>query len=169
MDTALQAKPSSVLSCPLLGCLSLIHSNVWLLCLSVWRHVDKGTAEGAVDSMLLHGQGKQSPALSLSWCRFCLPIAWFLLLYGVWQGKEKVCSQQERTDTQINSICTRLSAVQPLLADNRRLQSTCLGDNVPMIFSLPDAITVSNGGRIMRSWETNIGGLNWEVTLDSGR
>uniref|UniRef100_A0A4W2H3G9 ER membrane protein complex subunit 1 n=1 Tax=Bos indicus x Bos taurus TaxID=30522 RepID=A0A4W2H3G9_BOBOX len=29
------------------------------------------------------------------------------------------------------------------------------------------AITVSNGGRIMRSWETNIGGLNWEVTLDS--
>nr|XP_020754900.1 ER membrane protein complex subunit 1 isoform X5 [Odocoileus virginianus texanus] len=30
------------------------------------------------------------------------------------------------------------------------------------------AITVSNGGRIMRSWETNIGGLNWEVTLDSG-
>uniref|UniRef100_A0A8D2CKX1 ER membrane protein complex subunit 1 n=1 Tax=Sciurus vulgaris TaxID=55149 RepID=A0A8D2CKX1_SCIVU len=30
------------------------------------------------------------------------------------------------------------------------------------------AITVSNGGRIMRSWETNIGGLNWEITLDSG-
>ncbi|XP_063487762.1 ER membrane protein complex subunit 1 isoform X14 [Symphalangus syndactylus] len=29
-------------------------------------------------------------------------------------------------------------------------------------------ITVSNGGRIMRSWETNIGGLNWEITLDSG-
>ncbi|KAK2499266.1 hypothetical protein MC885_006314, partial [Smutsia gigantea] len=53
----------------------------------LWRHVDKGTAEGAVDSMLLHGQ---------------------------------------------------------------------------------DAITVSNGGRIMRSWETNIGGLNWETTLDSG-
>lgn len=36
-------------------------------------------------------------------------------------------------------------------------------------FCLPDAITVSNGGRIMRSWETNIGGLNWEITLDSGR
>nr|XP_037859380.1 ER membrane protein complex subunit 1 isoform X5 [Chlorocebus sabaeus] len=53
----------------------------------LWRHVDKGTAEGAVDAMLLHGQ---------------------------------------------------------------------------------DAITVSNGGRIMRSWETNIGGLNWEITLDSG-
>ncbi|XP_057553995.1 ER membrane protein complex subunit 1 isoform X3 [Hippopotamus amphibius kiboko] len=52
----------------------------------LWRHVDKGTAEGAVDAMLLYGQ---------------------------------------------------------------------------------DAITVSNGGRIMRSWETNIGGLNWEVTLDS--
>lgn len=53
----------------------------------LWRHVDKGTAEGAVDAMLVHGQ---------------------------------------------------------------------------------DAITVSNGGRIMRSWETNIGGLNWEITLDSG-
>uniref|UniRef100_A0A8C9B0Y8 ER membrane protein complex subunit 1 n=1 Tax=Phocoena sinus TaxID=42100 RepID=A0A8C9B0Y8_PHOSS len=53
----------------------------------LWRHVDKGTAEGAVDAMLLCGQ---------------------------------------------------------------------------------DAITVSNGGRIMRSWETNIGGLNWEITLDSG-
>ncbi|XP_065385011.1 ER membrane protein complex subunit 1 isoform X4 [Macaca fascicularis] len=53
----------------------------------LWRHVDKGTAEGAVDAMLLHGQ---------------------------------------------------------------------------------DAITVSSGGRIMRSWETNIGGLNWEITLDSG-
>ncbi|KAF6108513.1 ER membrane protein complex subunit 1 [Phyllostomus discolor] len=53
----------------------------------LWRHVDKGTAEGTVDAMLLHGQ---------------------------------------------------------------------------------DAITVSNGGRIMRSWETNIGGLNWEITLDSG-
>lgn len=54
----------------------------------MWRHVDKGTAEGAVDAMVLCGQ---------------------------------------------------------------------------------DAITVSNGGRIMRSWETNIGGLNWEITLDSGR
>ncbi|XP_012888868.1 PREDICTED: ER membrane protein complex subunit 1 isoform X2 [Dipodomys ordii] len=53
----------------------------------LWRHVDKGTAEGSVDAMLLHGQ---------------------------------------------------------------------------------DAITVSSGGRIMRSWETNIGGLNWEITLDSG-
>ncbi|XP_016050451.2 ER membrane protein complex subunit 1 isoform X3 [Erinaceus europaeus] len=54
---------------------------------TLWRHVDKGTAEGAVDAMLLQGQ---------------------------------------------------------------------------------DAVTVSNGGRIMRSWETNIGGLNWEITLDSG-
>ncbi|XP_007436303.1 ER membrane protein complex subunit 1 [Python bivittatus] len=53
----------------------------------LWRHVDKGTAEGAVDAMLLHGQ---------------------------------------------------------------------------------DAITVSNGGRILRSWETNIGGLNWEILMDAG-
>lgn len=34
---------------------------------------------------------------------------------------------------------------------------------------IPDAITVSNGGRILRSWETNIGGLNWETSLDTGR
>ncbi|KAF7239329.1 ER membrane protein complex subunit 1 [Varanus komodoensis] len=53
----------------------------------LWRHVDKGTPEGAVDAMLIHGQ---------------------------------------------------------------------------------DAITVSNGGRILRSWETNIGGLNWEISMDAG-
>ncbi|XP_060114778.1 ER membrane protein complex subunit 1-like [Heteronotia binoei] len=53
----------------------------------LWRHVDKGTAEGVVDTMLIHGQ---------------------------------------------------------------------------------DAITVSNGGRILRSWETNIGGLNWEISMDTG-
>ncbi|XP_070812063.1 ER membrane protein complex subunit 1 [Pituophis catenifer annectens] len=53
----------------------------------LWRHVDKGTPEGAVDTMLIHGQ---------------------------------------------------------------------------------DAITVSNGGRLLRSWETNIGGLNWEVLMDAG-
>lgn len=35
--------------------------------------------------------------------------------------------------------------------------------------SSPDAITVSNAGRILRSWETNIGGLNWETSLDTGR
>ncbi|KAJ7428605.1 hypothetical protein BTVI_00150 [Pitangus sulphuratus] len=54
----------------------------------LWRHVDKGTAEGTIDAMLIHGQ---------------------------------------------------------------------------------DAVTVSNGGRILRSWETNIGGLNWETSLDTGR
>ncbi|XP_054857363.1 ER membrane protein complex subunit 1 [Eublepharis macularius] len=53
----------------------------------LWRHVDKGTPEGAVDTMLIHGQ---------------------------------------------------------------------------------DAITVSSGGRILRSWETNIGGLNWEISMDTG-
>ncbi|XP_049671611.1 ER membrane protein complex subunit 1 [Accipiter gentilis] len=53
----------------------------------LWRHVDKGTPEGAIDAMLIHGQ---------------------------------------------------------------------------------DAITLSNAGRILRSWETNIGGLNWETSLDTG-
>lgn len=28
------------------------------LSLAVWRHVDKGTPEGAIDAMLIHGQGK---------------------------------------------------------------------------------------------------------------
>ncbi|XP_028920764.1 ER membrane protein complex subunit 1 isoform X6 [Ornithorhynchus anatinus] len=37
-----------------------------------------------------------------------------------------------------------------------------------MLLQGQDAITVSNGGRILRSWETNIGGLNWETTLESG-
>ncbi|XP_064423799.1 ER membrane protein complex subunit 1 [Latimeria chalumnae] len=31
-----------------------------------------------------------------------------------------------------------------------------------------DAVTVSGGGRMLRSWETNIGGLNWEVALETG-
>ncbi|XP_053136580.1 ER membrane protein complex subunit 1 [Hemicordylus capensis] len=53
----------------------------------LWRHVDKGSPEGAVDAMLIHGQ---------------------------------------------------------------------------------DAITVSSGGRILRSWETNVGGLNWEISMDVG-
>ncbi|XP_069466496.1 ER membrane protein complex subunit 1 [Ambystoma mexicanum] len=53
----------------------------------LWRHVDKGTAEGSIDAMLSHGQ---------------------------------------------------------------------------------DAITVSGGGRILRSWETNVGGVNWEVPLETG-
>lgn len=61
------------------------------------------------------------------------------------------------------------SEVRQLLTGPRRLQSTSLGDDITVFFSFPDAITVSNGGRIMRSWETNIGGLNWEITLDSGR
>ncbi|XP_042739236.1 ER membrane protein complex subunit 1 isoform X2 [Lagopus leucura] len=53
----------------------------------LWRHADKATPEGAIDTMLIHGQ---------------------------------------------------------------------------------DAITVSSAGRILRSWETNIGGLNWETSLDTG-
>ncbi|XP_073426418.1 ER membrane protein complex subunit 1 isoform X1 [Dendrobates tinctorius] len=52
----------------------------------LWRHIDKDTAEGAVDALLMYGQ---------------------------------------------------------------------------------DAITIS-GGRVLRSWEVNIGGLNWEALLDAG-
>ncbi|XP_036388913.1 ER membrane protein complex subunit 1 isoform X2 [Megalops cyprinoides] len=31
-----------------------------------------------------------------------------------------------------------------------------------------DAVMVVGNGRLLRSWETNIGGLNWEVVLDTG-
>uniref|UniRef100_A0A8C7XUB4 ER membrane protein complex subunit 1 n=1 Tax=Oryzias sinensis TaxID=183150 RepID=A0A8C7XUB4_9TELE len=31
-----------------------------------------------------------------------------------------------------------------------------------------DSVLVVGNGRVLRSWETNIGGLNWEVVLDSG-
>ncbi|KAK2851205.1 hypothetical protein Q5P01_007481 [Channa striata] len=32
----------------------------------------------------------------------------------------------------------------------------------------PDAVLVVGDGRLLRSWDTNIGGLNWETVLDSG-
>lgn len=32
-----------------------------------------------------------------------------------------------------------------------------------------DAVLVVGNGRLLRSWETNVGGLNWEIVLDSGR
>ncbi|XP_030078280.1 ER membrane protein complex subunit 1 [Microcaecilia unicolor] len=37
-----------------------------------------------------------------------------------------------------------------------------------MLTSGQDAVTVSGGGRLLRSWETNIGGLNWETSLEPG-
>ncbi|OXB77273.1 UNVERIFIED_CONTAM: hypothetical protein H355_002265 [Colinus virginianus] len=37
-----------------------------------------------------------------------------------------------------------------------------------MLIHGQDAVTVSSAGRILRSWETNIGGLNWETSLDTG-
>ncbi|KAK2106063.1 DUF1620 super [Saguinus oedipus] len=99
----------------------------------LWRHVDKGTAEGAVDAMLLHGQGKQSPPVS------------------------PLCSR-------LLSLSLAPSSVQGVVGKGKdRYLFT-----VYLHTEIRDAITVSNGGRIMRSWETNIGGLNWEITLDSG-
>lgn len=32
-----------------------------------------------------------------------------------------------------------------------------------------DAVLVVGNGRLLRSWEINVGGLNWEIVLDSGR
>ncbi|XP_051786838.1 ER membrane protein complex subunit 1 isoform X1 [Erpetoichthys calabaricus] len=36
------------------------------------------------------------------------------------------------------------------------------------LFHGQDAVVVSGNGRFLRSWETNIGGLNWEMVLDTG-
>lgn len=33
----------------------------------------------------------------------------------------------------------------------------------------PDAVLVVGDGRLLRSWDINVGGLNWEMVLDSGR
>lgn len=48
--------------------------------------------------------------------------------------------------------------VPPLKADNS-LNCSCL----------LDAVLVIGNGRLLRSWEINVGGLNWEIVLDSGR
>uniref|UniRef100_A0A4W3H840 ER membrane protein complex subunit 1 n=1 Tax=Callorhinchus milii TaxID=7868 RepID=A0A4W3H840_CALMI len=37
-----------------------------------------------------------------------------------------------------------------------------------MLLHGQDALTVSGGGRMLRSWDTNIGGLNWEFLLEPG-
>lgn len=41
--------------------------------------------------------------------------------------------------------------------------------HVLITYCLPDAVLVVGNGRLLRSWEINIGGLNWEIVLDSGR
>lgn len=38
--------------------------------------------------------------------------------------------------------------------------------NLPCVL---DAVLVVGNGRLLRSWEINVGGLNWEIVLDSGR
>lgn len=37
------------------------------------------------------------------------------------------------------------------------------------LYCVVDAVMVVGNGRLLRSWDVNIGGLNWEVVLDSGR
>lgn len=34
---------------------------------------------------------------------------------------------------------------------------------------LLDAVVVVGNGRLLRSWETTVGGLKWETVLDTGR
>lgn len=34
---------------------------------------------------------------------------------------------------------------------------------------LLDAVVVVGNGRLLRSWETTVGGLKWEAVLDTGR
>ncbi|XP_055515205.1 ER membrane protein complex subunit 1 [Leucoraja erinacea] len=42
------------------------------------------------------------------------------------------------------------------------------GDVDLLLFYGQDALAVSGGGRMLRSWDTNIGGLNWEFLLEAG-
>lgn len=42
-------------------------------------------------------------------------------------------------------------------------------DNSLNCLCLLDAVLVVGNGRLLRSWEINVGGLNWEILLDSGR
>lgn len=37
------------------------------------------------------------------------------------------------------------------------------------LYCVVDAVMVVGNGRLLRSWDVNVGGLNWEVVLDSGR
>ncbi|XP_043531790.1 ER membrane protein complex subunit 1 isoform X1 [Chiloscyllium plagiosum] len=37
-----------------------------------------------------------------------------------------------------------------------------------MLFHGQDALTVSGRGRLLRSWDMNVGGLNWEILLEPG-
>ncbi|XP_023697314.1 ER membrane protein complex subunit 1 [Paramormyrops kingsleyae] len=37
-----------------------------------------------------------------------------------------------------------------------------------LLFHGQDAVVIAGNGRLLRSWESNIGGLNWEMVLDTG-
>lgn len=57
-------------------------------------------------------------------------------------------------------IAVELTAILvPLLKADKSLNCSCV----------LDAVLVVGNGRLLRSWEINVGGLNWEIVLDSGR
>uniref|UniRef100_A0A7N6BHL7 ER membrane protein complex subunit 1 n=1 Tax=Anabas testudineus TaxID=64144 RepID=A0A7N6BHL7_ANATE len=51
----------------------------------------------------------------------------------------------------------------------RHVDKTGLEGNIDaLLHHGQDAVLVVGNGRLLRSWETNVGGLNWEIVLDSG-
>lgn len=56
-------------------------------------------------------------------------------------------------------VVERTKLLVPLLKADHSLNCWCL----------LDAVLVVGNGRLLRSWEINVGGLNWEIVLDSGR
>ncbi|TKS77373.1 ER membrane protein complex subunit 1 [Collichthys lucidus] len=48
------------------------------------------------------------------------------------------------------------------------LVASLKADNSLNSLCLLDAVLVVGNGRLLRSWEINVGGLNWEILLDSG-
>lgn len=52
---------------------------------------------------------------------------------------------------------------------SRFLVASLRAYNLPINFYCLDAVLVVGNGRVLRSWDISVGGLNWEIVLDSGR
>uniref|UniRef100_A0A4W3HCC5 ER membrane protein complex subunit 1 n=1 Tax=Callorhinchus milii TaxID=7868 RepID=A0A4W3HCC5_CALMI len=63
-------------------------------------------------------------------------------------------------------VATENNVIASLNTRNGKICESSEYENITLNFS--DALTVSGGGRMLRSWDTNIGGLNWEFLLEPG-
>lgn len=72
----------------------------------------------------------------------------------------RFCSMDKVIYFSFTGIAVKLKYVL-VLPLNRGDSSNCV--------CVPDAILVVGNGRLLRSWDVSVGGLNWEIVLDSGR